>query len=198
MKITNDIVRDLLPAYLAGEASTETRAVVEAFLAEDAALRQIVEAAGEYSLPPLEAPAGLEARSLKQTRRLLGRKNFWLGFALIFTFVPLIVKPLWLADLVMLIGLSGWVPFLITCRDLKATGLETPRGWVPLLLWAFVGFLLGSAVGNLIQQQTGHHRGNYFLPCVTLGLALWIGQKKLHQFQTPEELNRPTTLFGKQ
>jgi hypothetical protein len=30
----------------------------------------------------------------------------------------------------------------------------------------------------------------------TMGLAMWLGEK-LHQIQTGEELNRPTTLFGK-
>jgi anti-sigma factor RsiW len=194
-QVTKDMVRDLLPVYLAGDASADTRAVVEAFLAQDAELRQIVEAAGSLSLPPLEAPASLEMRSLDRTRLLLGRKNFWLGFALIFTFAPLILKPFWLADLVMLIGLGGWAPFLMACRELKATGLEAPRRRSLVLLWAVVGSQIGAAAGNLKQQQMGGP-GDYFLPCVTFGLALWIGQK-LHQIPTPEELDRPTTLFGK-
>ena len=44
-QVTKDMVRDLLPVYLAGEASADTRAVVEAFLAEDRELREIVEEA---------------------------------------------------------------------------------------------------------------------------------------------------------
>jgi len=195
-QVTKDLVRDLLPVYLAGDASADTRAVVEAFLAKDAELRAIAEAAGNYSLPPLEPPASLEVRSLERTRRLLGRKNFWLGFASIFTFAPLILKPFWFADLVMLIGLSGWAPFLIACKKLKATGLEAPQGWVPRILWALVGVQLGMAVGYLIRQQTGYHRAVYDLPGVTFGLALWIGEK-LHQIQTPGEVTRPITLFGK-
>jgi hypothetical protein len=190
------MVRDLLPVYLAGDASADTRAAVEAFLAQDVELREIVQAAGTYSLPALEAPAGLEAESLRRTRRLLGRKNFWLGFALIFSFVPMIVKPLWLADVAMLAGLGAWAPFLVVCRHLKATGLEAPRAWFPRILWGVVGAQLGTAAGYLIQQQTGYHRAIYDLPCVTFGLALWIGEK-LHQIPTYSELNRPTTLFGK-
>lgn len=200
-QVTKDVVRDLLPVYLAGDASADTRAVVEAFLAKDAELREIVEAAGTYSLPPLEAPASLEVQSLERTRRLLGRKNFWLGFALVITSVPLILKPWWLADLVMLIGLSGWAPFLLTCRELKATGLEAPRGRIPRLLWALVGFEMGNVVGHLIQQQTGWHRAMpnillFLLPVVTFALALWLGEK-FHQIQPHEEINRPMTLFGK-
>jgi hypothetical protein len=193
------MVRDLLPVYLAGEASADTRAVVEAFLAQDAELRQIVEAAGRYSLPAIEAPAGLEVRSLERTRRLLGRKNFWLGFALIFTFTPLILKPWWLADVTMLAGLFGWAPFLMACKELSATGLEAPRHWLPRILWAVVGAQIGAAAGYLIQQQVGGQWGNrayYFLTWLSFSLALWLGEK-FHQIQTGEEINRPTTLFGK-
>jgi hypothetical protein len=198
VQVTKDMVRDLLPVYLSGDASADTRAVVDFFLARDAELRAIVEAAGTYSLPPLEAPPSLEVRALERTRRLLGRKNFWLGFALIFTFVPLILKPLWLADLAMLIGLGGWAPFLMTCKELSATGLEAPRRRLPRFLWGVVGGGIGTTAGYLIQQQVGGPWGNrgYFLQCVTTGLALWLGQK-LNQIQTPEEIYRPTTLFGK-
>jgi hypothetical protein len=193
VQVTKNVVRDLLPVYLAGDASAETRAVVESFLAQDGDLRQIAEAAGTYSLPALEAPASLEVRSLERTRRLLGRKNFWLGFALIFTFASLILKPFWFADLVMLIGLSGWAPFLMACNKLKATGLEAPRRWLLRLLWAVVGAQIGAAAGYLIEQQM---RGPQHLAWITVVLALWIGQK-LHQIPTHDELTRPTTLFGK-
>jgi hypothetical protein len=185
------MVRDLLPVYLAGDASADTRAVVEEFLAQDAELREIMKSAGTFSLPALEAPASLEAQALLRTRRLLGRKNFWLGFALIFSFAPLILKPWWLADLVMLVGLGGWAPFLMACRELSATGLEAPRGWVPRILWTAIGWLLGSAAGSLIERQT-----DYLLPLVTCGLALWIGEK-LHRIETLKEINRPMSLFGK-
>jgi hypothetical protein len=198
-EVTKDMVRDLLPVYLAGEASADTRAVVEAFLTQDAELREIVEAARNCSLPPLEAPASLELQSLERTRRLLGRKNFWLGFALIFSLAPLILKPWWLADFVLLIGLGAWVPLLTTCRELKATGLEALRGWFPRLFWSLVGFQLGWTAGYLIREQIGGHWGNLAyngLWVVGSSLALWFGEK-FHQIQTGEELNRPMTLFGK-
>jgi hypothetical protein len=196
MQVTRDIVQDLLPVYLAGEASADTRAVVEEYLATDTQLREIVEASRTWAPPPIEAPANLEERSLERTRRLLGRKNFWLGFALLFSFAPLLLRPFWLADLVMLIGLGGWTGFLITCRSLSATGLEAPRRLVPRILWAVIGALLGSAAGYLVDQQLGWHRAVYNFPGVTFVLTLWIGEK-LHQISTPGELSRPTTLFGK-
>jgi hypothetical protein len=196
MQVTRDIVRDLLPVYLAGEASADTRVVVEDYLATDTQLRGIIEASRTWSPPPIEAPASLEERSLQRTRRLLGRKNFFLGFALVFSFVPLLLPLPWLADLMMLIGLGGWAAFLITCRTLSATGLEAPRRLVPRLLWAVAGVMLGAAVGYLVDQQAGWNRAVYDFPAVTFGLALWLGEK-LHQIPTPGELSRPTTLFGK-
>ena len=167
---------------------------MEAYLAEDPELREIVAAASDAP-PPVEAPPGLEERSLERTRRLLGRKSAWLGFALIASFVPVWLRPLWLADLVMLAGLGGWAAFLIACRELAATGLEAPRRMIPRILWAVTGALLGSAVGYLIQQQGGWHRAPYDLTGVTFGLSLWIGEK-LHQIPTGGELNRPISLFG--
>jgi hypothetical protein len=202
MKVTKDIVRDLLPAYLAGEATAETRAVVEEYLAKDVELRQIVEAAGAYSLAPLEAPAGLESRSLKRARRLLGRKNFWMGFALIFCLAAPIVKPLPLADLVMILGLAGWAPFLITCKKLMATGVEAARGWRPRTLWSIVGGLVGVTVILLLEQHAG--RGMKWGPLLIAfnsgSLSAAVIGERLHQIQGGVELRGPylSTLFGKE
>jgi hypothetical protein len=195
MQVTKDIVHDLLPVYLAGEASSDTRAVVEAFLAEDPKLREVVDAAQLYSPQPIEAPAGLEQRSLERTRRLLGRKSVWLGFAVIFSSVALMLKPLWLADLVMLLGLGAWTAFLVTCKRLAATGLQPQRRMGSRILWAGIGVLLGAAVGYLIQLNGGWHRAMTDLPAFTFGLALWLGER-LHQIPTGGELDRPISLFG--
>jgi hypothetical protein len=198
-EVTKAIVRDLLPVYLAGDASADTRVVVEEFLAKDAELREIAEA-GNISLPPLEAPPSLEAQSLERTQRLLGRKNFWLGFALIFCSAPLIMTPFWLADIVMLIGLGGWVPFLMACKELGATGLQASRGWIPRVLWMETGFLIGYAAGCLIDLQLGRHWGDQiasYLGCLGFGLASWLGER-YHRIQTVDDLTRPITLFGKQ
>ena len=196
MQITKDIVRDLLPVYLSGEASADTRVAVEAYLAEDAMLRVIVDAAGVDLLPRVDLPPGLEAQSLERTRRLLARKNFWLGFALVFSFLPLTFGFPLLADLGILIGLGGWAAFLFVCKQLSATGLEAPRGWIIRILWACIGVLVGIAAGRQVEQQTGWHAARYFLPLVCYSSSLWIGQK-LRQIATPEALTRPTTLLGK-
>jgi hypothetical protein len=195
MQVTKDIVHDLLPVYLAGEATQDTQAVVEAYLAEDPQLREIVGAARLDQPPPVEVPAGLEQRSLQRTRRLLGRKTVWLGCALVLSMAPVFLKPLWLADLVFAGSFGLWAAFLRTCKGLSAAGLEAPRRMGPRVLWAVTGALVGLAGGYLVQQQTGYHRAVYDLPALTSLLALWIGEK-LHQIPRLGDVNRPVSLFG--
>lgn len=195
MEVTVNIVRDLLPVYMAGEASSDTRAAVESFLERDPALREIVDGAAAWPAPPVELPPDLEARTLRRTRRLLNRKNLILAAALGLTFASQLVSPLWLADVCMLLGLAAWAAFIYVCRLLSATGLEAPRSWGPRFVWGIGGALLGMAMGHLVQLQSGWHRALYDLPGITFGLALWIGEK-YRQISTSGELSRPMSLFG--
>ena len=43
MKVTRDVIYDLLPAYFAGEVSGDSRALVEEFLETDVELRRMAE-----------------------------------------------------------------------------------------------------------------------------------------------------------
>jgi hypothetical protein len=74
--ITRDVVTDLWPIYESGEASADTRAVVEEFLAGDPQF-----AATLRSRPVLEGPVNLtpdlEVTALKRTRDLV-KGNAWL------------------------------------------------------------------------------------------------------------------------
>lgn len=89
MTVTRDVVKDLLPVYLVGEASADTRRLVEAYLATDEALRRDVEAARRFSLPATEAPAPTaEMRALEATRKLLKQRTSTLVVAAVFTLLP--------------------------------------------------------------------------------------------------------------
>ena len=92
MTITRDIVIDLLPVYEAGEASADTRAAVEAFLAQDSELARIVKAARSAPAAPAartaaSVPEG-ERKAVERTRKALRRKAWTLAFAIFFTFLP--------------------------------------------------------------------------------------------------------------
>jgi hypothetical protein len=124
-----------------------------------------------------------------------------MAFALILCLVAPIVKPLRLADLVLFAGLVGWAPFLIACRKLMATGLETPRGWRPRILWGGIGALVGFAVELHLHQDLPWRQPIHFYSLPTTGLlvATMIGEK-LHQIHTGTAANGPyiSTLFGKE
>ena len=92
MNVTRDVVKDLLTVYLAGEATPDTRALVEDYLRTDAALAREVEAARGGTLglpaPPPSAPAA-EKQALDATRQLLKARTSTLVVAAVFTLLPL-------------------------------------------------------------------------------------------------------------
>jgi hypothetical protein len=80
--VTREVINDLWPVYAAGEASADTRALVEEFLRQDPEFAGLVQGRGEegflrQEIPRL-APDG-EAQALRRTKRLL-RGWDWLFF----------------------------------------------------------------------------------------------------------------------
>ena len=74
MKVTRDVVLDLLPLYLAGEASSDTRALVERYLETDPELANIAQQQASAGMPkeipvPLRREDQMEA--YKQAQRAL-------------------------------------------------------------------------------------------------------------------------------
>jgi ferric-dicitrate binding protein FerR (iron transport regulator) len=92
MTITRDIVQDLLAVYLAGDASPDTRSLVEDWLNKDRDLARQVEAA-RRELPSVALPdRSVEMRALTSTKRRLRRKGILLGMAIWVTALPLTVR----------------------------------------------------------------------------------------------------------
>jgi hypothetical protein len=90
MKISRDVVSDLWPVYEAGEASADTKALVEEFLAQDPAFAAALR--GGMTLPKMEArmPGTTETHALKRTRDLVQGRGWLRGvrlFALAMTAV---------------------------------------------------------------------------------------------------------------
>ena len=83
MEITRDIVLDLLPLYLAGELSDDSRRVVEGYLKNDPDLSRQVEDMG--ALPENDVPVPIhkerEMEAYRKVRRLMVLRT--LGLALI-------------------------------------------------------------------------------------------------------------------
>lgn len=92
MKITHDVIKDLLTVYLAGEATADTRALIEDWLRTDPELARQVSQARKADLPMVPAPAPtLEKRALDRTRRQLRWRAILLGTAIYVSTLPLSV-----------------------------------------------------------------------------------------------------------
>ena len=88
MNVTREVILDLFPVYLAGEASPATRALVEEYLKQDPELaKQLrLQMADNFSAAlPSELPPDLELRSLRRTRKLLAIQSWLLGLGIAFS-----------------------------------------------------------------------------------------------------------------
>lgn len=139
MNFSREVLDDLVTLYLAGEASADTRALVEEQLAHDPELaRQVEEArSSRLSLPtaPPVTPTA-EKLALERTRQLLKSRSSTLVVAAIFTVLPLsfafdesgityllirddpvVGTAWWLTAAVM------WIAHLVIRRRLRVAGL---------------------------------------------------------------------------
>jgi anti-sigma factor RsiW len=87
MDVPREVILDLLPAYLSGEASPATRTLVEEHMKQDAELAQRVGLLLTDNLAKAAAPVlspELELRSLRRTQRLLGWQRWLFGLGIFF------------------------------------------------------------------------------------------------------------------
>jgi hypothetical protein len=92
MNVSREVILDLLPLYLAGEASPATRALIEEYLTQDPELARQIRLQGTGTLgqiAPSALPPDLELRSLRRTRALLGWQKWLFGFGIAFTAIAL-------------------------------------------------------------------------------------------------------------
>jgi hypothetical protein len=138
MKVTRDVILDLLPLYLAGEASSATRELVEEYLAQDPELaRQVRSSRDSPGLPATPAPQpDVELQSLARTRALIALQMWVFGLAIAFTAIGLALRitfheghlssvrfvvldyPRELGTC-LLIGAACWIGYFVLKRRLK-------------------------------------------------------------------------------
>jgi anti-sigma factor RsiW len=143
MNISRNVIQDLVPLYLADEASPDTRLLVEEFLAADPELA--AEVARLKSSSPTQTltggnvvslPQDHEAQTLARTRSALAHRSWNLGLAIAFTTFPcsfifahghlqwMLIRDVPSAAMASLAAAAGfWVAFVIHSRRLRATGL---------------------------------------------------------------------------
>jgi hypothetical protein len=92
MNVTREVILDLLPVYLAGEASPATRALVDEYLQQDSELAQRVRTSTVENLSAIaQAPlsSDIELRSLRRARALIGWQKWLFGLGITFTALSL-------------------------------------------------------------------------------------------------------------
>ncbi|MGH9433352.1 MAG: hypothetical protein ACRD3T_17615 [Terriglobia bacterium] len=95
MQVTRDVVTDLLPVYFSGEASDDTRKVVEDYFREDPDFERIARSAATpfetlRETAPVAPDAEREKCELRRVGWELRSRRAWLVVALIYTFYPFV------------------------------------------------------------------------------------------------------------
>ncbi len=89
MEVTRDVVKDLLAICAAGEASSDTRALVEEWLRSDPELRRQAEQADRVRLPDVPVlPPTVEKQALDRARRHLRWRMVLFGLAAYVSSLP--------------------------------------------------------------------------------------------------------------
>jgi hypothetical protein len=136
MNITRDVVQDLLTVYLSGEATADTRALVEEWLRADPDLARQADEARRVDLPPVTLPApSVEQRAFARTKRGLRLRSIMLGVAIYVSTLPLtvtfnrhgfqglMIQDWWERILLLAIAAGLWVVYFRMSRPLRRSGL---------------------------------------------------------------------------
>jgi hypothetical protein len=88
MNVTRQVITDLWPLYAAGEASVDTRSLVEAFFRQDPEFEKTLQEQGteimlQQEIPQL--PPDHETKALRRTKRLLLGWDWLIFFAVLFS-----------------------------------------------------------------------------------------------------------------
>jgi len=95
MAVSRNVILDLLPVYLAGEASEDTRTLVEEYIQSDKEMAEMVNEAKKQTLPgniniPINKETEME--SLRRSQSMIRRTILLGGAVLLIVFVaPLLV-----------------------------------------------------------------------------------------------------------
>jgi hypothetical protein len=94
MNITREVVTDLLPIYFSGEASSDTKSLVEDYFRENPDFERMARSAGTpletlRAAPPVPADSEKEKRDLESVRCGLDRRKWLFGLSLFLTLSPL-------------------------------------------------------------------------------------------------------------
>ncbi|HEV2615616.1 MAG TPA: hypothetical protein VGU63_03290 [Candidatus Acidoferrales bacterium] len=94
MNVTREVVTDLLPVYFSGEASGDTKVLVEDYFRSDPDFERVARSAATplsvlQAAAPVAREVEKEKHDLECVRGALQRRKWWFGMALFLTLAPL-------------------------------------------------------------------------------------------------------------
>ena len=138
MKVTRDVVTDLLPIYFSDEASPDTKQLVESFFRTDPEFARLAKEKIQLRFEELniQLPVQPEAEALARTKRAIRLRSWVMAFAIFltalpFTFADISGKPtffMWrdatlVAACSQALGIVLWIWYYLANRRLRRTSL---------------------------------------------------------------------------
>jgi anti-sigma factor RsiW len=138
MNVTDDVLNDLLTLYLAGEASADTRALIEERARREPAFAAKLAAAQSVDLAMVDPPrpGDAELQALTRTRQAIFLSKLFRAMALFFSLLPLVfhasrdgVEFLILGRYPGLmwafwsIAVASWTAYYVMHREVRRAGL---------------------------------------------------------------------------
>ena len=146
MTISKDVMNDLLTVYLAGDASADTKALVEQYACGNEAFAARLRSVAAFSMPGRPPGAGLppndDLRALTRTRELIRLRTIFTAGGILFTPLPLaftfgpggaeflilgrhagLAWPFWS------LAAASWSARFVMHRRVRVAGLWANRPW---------------------------------------------------------------------
>jgi anti-sigma factor RsiW len=140
MKVTRDVIIDLLPAYFSGEGSADTGALVEEFFKQDPEFAELAKEKKSEELlkqlPVNPLPKDHERETLIRTKNMLQWRKHWLIMAIVFTLMPLsssfsskgltwimLRDAPYAANIFLIFAVASWIMFFRAKRKLRSSGI---------------------------------------------------------------------------
>jgi hypothetical protein len=134
MTVTRPIIIDLWPSYASGEASAETRALVEEFLRGDPDLARQLQKDPLAAIEPPSLPPDTEMRAFALARRRLSGYPWLLQLAFLFSalaFARIVSDTSWDVSprqfiITAAIAAVFWIAFFVSLWRMRATIMIVP------------------------------------------------------------------------
>jgi hypothetical protein len=135
--VTREVISDLWPLYLSGDASADTRRLVEDFLAGDPGLEKSLRAASDplEAFPPPSLPPDHQLKTLARVKRRLWGYPILLQLAILFScfaFGRIVSDTSWDVSprnfiITAAIAVAFWIAFFVTLFRARRAFLVRPR-----------------------------------------------------------------------